>query len=240
MHDNLLPVLEIDLDLPIWVWDTIFALGLFAVLYFGVQISTRVQLTLALISIAVVLIFFITVIADLGSDNDVAKAFDPSPGRWVQRDPVRGAVRGADLRRVRDGGEPRRGDGRARSARSHGRCSAPWSIVSVFYLIAAYVEVAGFGFDLVGDHEPGGGRRTAVRARRSGEPAGSEFWLKILLAGRVPRHAGGLRRGGGGVDPRRVRDGSRPAAAGDARLGVEALRDAGGRDRAADGRSRRS
>ena len=50
---------------------------LFAVLYFGVQISTRVQLTLALISIAVVLIFFITVIVDLGSDNDIAKAFDP-------------------------------------------------------------------------------------------------------------------------------------------------------------------
>ena len=54
-------------------------MGLFAVLYFGVQISTRVQLTLALISIAVVLIFFITVIADLGGDNDIAKAFDPSP-----------------------------------------------------------------------------------------------------------------------------------------------------------------
>ena len=77
VHDNLLPAWEIDLDLPIWVWDTIFALVLFVVLYFGVQISTRVQLTLALISIAVVLIFFITVIVDLGSDNDVAKAVRP-------------------------------------------------------------------------------------------------------------------------------------------------------------------
>src|SRR5207344_783723 len=79
VHDNLLPVLGINIDLPIWLWDPIFALGLFAVLYFGVQISTRVQLTLALISIAVVLIFFVTVIADLGADNDVAKAFDPTP-----------------------------------------------------------------------------------------------------------------------------------------------------------------
>ena len=37
----------------------IFALVLFVVLYFGVQISTRVQLTLALVSVAVVLAFFI-------------------------------------------------------------------------------------------------------------------------------------------------------------------------------------
>ena len=121
VHDNLLPVLEIDLDLPIWLWDTIFALGLFAVLYFGVQISTRVQLTLALISIAVVLIFFITVIADLGGDNDIAKAFDPLAGRRVQRDPVRGPVRRADLRGVRDRGEPRRGDRGAQALDPTGR-----------------------------------------------------------------------------------------------------------------------
>ena len=48
------------------------------VLYFGVQISTRVQLTLALVSVAVVLVFFIKVIIDVGGDNDVAKAFNPS------------------------------------------------------------------------------------------------------------------------------------------------------------------
>src|SRR5512132_3868118 len=35
VHDNLLPTWEINLDLPIWVWDSIFALLLFAVLYFG-------------------------------------------------------------------------------------------------------------------------------------------------------------------------------------------------------------
>ena len=79
VNDNLLPVWGIDFSMPLWVWDTIFALLLFAVLFFGVKISTRVQLTLALISIAVVLIFFITVIVDLGSANDVAKAFDPTP-----------------------------------------------------------------------------------------------------------------------------------------------------------------
>ncbi|MGH2540622.1 MAG: hypothetical protein ACRDGK_08890, partial [Actinomycetota bacterium] len=76
VHDSLLPGLGIDLDLPIWLWDALIAALLFVVLFFGVQISTRVQLTLALISIAVVLIFFATVIADLGSDNDFAKTFD--------------------------------------------------------------------------------------------------------------------------------------------------------------------
>ena len=35
--------------LPIWAWSALFALGAVVVLYFGVQISTRVQLTLALI-----------------------------------------------------------------------------------------------------------------------------------------------------------------------------------------------
>ena len=51
---------------------------MFVVLYFGVQISTRVQLTLALVSAAVVLAFFIKVIIDVGSDNDVATAFNPN------------------------------------------------------------------------------------------------------------------------------------------------------------------
>ncbi len=57
VHDNLMPgVFSVDGGLlPIWLWQAIFALGLFVVLYLGVQISTRVQLTLALISVAVVL-----------------------------------------------------------------------------------------------------------------------------------------------------------------------------------------
>ena len=67
-------------SLPIWVWDVVCARRCSSsVLYLGVQISTRVQLTLALISVAVVLVFFITVIVELGGDNDFAKAFDPSP-----------------------------------------------------------------------------------------------------------------------------------------------------------------
>ena len=181
VHDNLLPAWEIDLDIPIWLWDTIFALGLFAVLYFGVQISTRVQLTLALISIAVVLIFFVTVIADLGGDNDIAKAFDPTPQPFGFSGVLFGVLYGvlifvgfetaANL--AEETAEPKRSIPRA--------VLGAVVIVSAFYLIASYAEVAGFGFDLdvILSPEVAGAPLFALGA--PGSPAGSEFWLKVLL-----------------------------------------------------------
>ena len=181
VHDNLLPAWNISLDLPIWVWDTIFALGLFVVLYFGVQISTRVQLTLALVSIAVVLVFFVTVIADLGGDNDVAKAFDPTPDPFGFSGILFGVLYGvlifvgfetaANL--AEETAEPKRAIPRA--------VLGAVAIVSAFYLIAAYVEVAGFGFDLnvILSPEVAGAPLFALGA--PGSPAGSEFWLKLLL-----------------------------------------------------------
>jgi amino acid transporter len=181
VHDNLLPTWEIDLDLPIWLWDAIFAALLFVVLYFGVKISTRVQLTLALVSIAVVLIFFITVIADLGSGNDIAKAFDPTPDPDGFGGILFGVLYGvlifvgfetaANL--AEETAEPKRSIPRA--------VLGAVVIVSVFYVIAAYTEVAGFGFDLavITSPEVAGAPLFALGA--PGSPAGSEFWLKILL-----------------------------------------------------------
>jgi amino acid transporter len=180
VKDNLLPTLEIDLDLPIWLWDAIFAAGLFAVLYLGVQISTRVQLTLALISIAVVMIFFITVIADLGGDNDIAKAFDPSPAggfSGIMFGVLYGVLifvgfeTAANL--AEETAEPKRSIPRA--------VLGAVVLVSVFYLIASYAEVAGFGFDLgvITSPEVAGAPLFALGA--PGSPSGSEFWLKVLL-----------------------------------------------------------
>jgi amino acid transporter len=181
VHDNLLPTWEIDLDLPIWLWDAIFAALLFVALYFGVKISTRVQLTLALVSIAVVLIFFITVIADLGSGNDIAKAFDPTPDPDGFGGILFGVLYGvlifvgfetaANL--AEETAEPKRSIPRA--------VLGAVVIVSVFYVIAAYTEVAGFGFDLavITSPEVAGAPLFALGA--PGSPAGSEFWLKILL-----------------------------------------------------------
>src|SRR5215469_10238905 len=53
--------------LPSWAWTLLLIALIAAILYFGVRLSTRSQLALALISMLVVGIFFIVVIAKLGS-----------------------------------------------------------------------------------------------------------------------------------------------------------------------------
>src|SRR5260370_31798860 len=63
--------------LPSWLWTLILIVVIAGILYFGVRVSTRSQLALALVSIVVVTIFFITVIAKLGSANSL-KPFTPS------------------------------------------------------------------------------------------------------------------------------------------------------------------
>jgi amino acid transporter len=182
VHDNLLPAFEIGPFFPVWVWDAILAAGLFAVLYFGVQLSTRVQLTLALVSMAVVLIFVITVIIDLGGDNDFAKVFDPSPEGFGFSGILFGVLYGvlafvgfetaANL--AEETADPKRSIPRA--------VLGAVVIVGVFYLIVAYVEVAGFGFDLavILSPEVAGAPLFALAAPGATE-FGSEFWLKTLL-----------------------------------------------------------
>jgi amino acid transporter len=180
VHDNLLPTLGIDLDLPIWLWDGVFTVLLFVVLYFGVQISTRVQLALALISIAVVLAFFISVIVKLGGDNDFAKAVDPSPV-----DGFSGIVFGvlygvlifvgfetaANL--AEETADPKRSIPRA--------VLGAVVLVSIFYVIAAYVEVAGFGFDLAIITSPDVAGAPLFALGAPGGEFGSDFWLKALM-----------------------------------------------------------
>ncbi len=187
VHDILLVTFEVDPGIPIWVWDAIFTVLLFAVLYFGVQISTRVQLTLALVSVAVVLVFFVMLIAELGGDNDIVKAFDPTPG-----DP--GAVDSGGFTGILFGVlygvlifvgfetaanlaeetvEPRRSIPRA--------VLGAVVVVSVFYLVAAYAEVAGFGFDLSVITSPDVAGAPLFALGAPGGRFGSETWLKVLV-----------------------------------------------------------
>ena len=63
--------------LPSWLWTLILIVVIAGILYFGVRVSTRSQLVLALVSILVVTIFFISVIVKLGSANSL-KPFNPS------------------------------------------------------------------------------------------------------------------------------------------------------------------
>jgi amino acid transporter len=149
VHDILLPTLGVEGELlPIWAWNVVWAVALFFVLFLGVQISTRAQLTLALVSVVAILLFFIKVIADLGSENDFATVFNPSssPDGWSGI--LFGVLYGvlifvgfetaANLAEETE--DPKRHIPRA--------VLTSVIVVSVFYLIASYVTVAGFGFDL--------------------------------------------------------------------------------------------
>jgi amino acid transporter len=149
VHDILLPTLEVNGGiLPIWLWDVVWAVVLFAVLYLGVQLSTRVQLVLALVSVAVVLAFCVKVIADLGSDNDFATVFKPGSSPFGWSGIFYGVLYGvlifvgfetaANL--AEEAAEPKRQIPRA--------VLTSVIVVSLFYLIVSYVEVAGFGFNL--------------------------------------------------------------------------------------------
>ncbi len=180
VHDSLLPAFSVGPWLPVWAWDTILAVLLFAALYFGVQISTRVQLTLALLSIAVVLIFFATVIGKLGSANDLAKAFDPTP-----TDGFSGILFGvlygvlifvgfetaANL--AEETADPKRSIPRA--------VLGAVVLVSLWYLIASYVEVAGFHFDLKVITSPQVSGAPLFALGAPGTEFGSDLWLKVLL-----------------------------------------------------------
>ncbi len=183
VHDNLMPgVFDVTGGLlPIWLWDAIFALGLFVVLYFGVQISTRVQLTLALVSVAVVLTYFLSVIVRLGGDNDFAKAFNPDPSPDGFSGIVFGVLYGvlifvgfetaANL--AEETAEPKRSIPRA--------VLLSVVVVSVFYIIAAYVEVAGFGFDMSIITSPDVAGAPLFALGAPGGEFGSDFVLKLLL-----------------------------------------------------------
>jgi amino acid transporter len=183
IHDNVIPGVFNTTSgwLPIWLWDVIVALALFAVLYFGVQISTRVQLTLALISIAVVLVFFISVIVQLGGDNDVAKAFSPNPSPDGFSGILFGVLYGvlifvgfetaANL--AEETAEPKKSIPRA--------VLLSVVLVSIFYIIAAYTEVAGFHFDMSVITSPAVAGAPLFALGAPGTEFGSNFWLKILL-----------------------------------------------------------
>lgn len=183
VHDNLMPgVFNVTSGLlPIWLWDALFAFGLFSVLYFGVRISTRVQLTLALVSVAVVLTYFLSVIIRLGGDNDFGKAFNPSPSPGGFSGILFGVLYGvlifvgfetaANL--AEETAEPKKSIPRA--------VLLSVVVVSVFYIIAAYVEVAGFGFDMSVITSPDVAGAPLFALGAPGGEFGSDFVLKLLL-----------------------------------------------------------
>lgn len=145
LRDNVLPAYGIDPIMPSWAWSLIFVALVFLVLAAGVQISTRLQLVLALVSAAVVLAFLVSVIIDAPENS--LRAFDPT-----QAPSYTGILFGvlygvlifvgfesaANLAEETE--RPKRAIPRA--------VTLSVLIVSVFYVIVAYAYVAGFGFDM--------------------------------------------------------------------------------------------
>jgi amino acid transporter len=135
-----------NIDISWWVgaigiWIVAFIVG-----YLGVQISTRLQLTLSLTSMAVVFLFVLYVIAKGGSDGNSLQAFNPTePG-------VTGVFYGilyavimfvgfesaANL--AEETADPRRAIPRA--------IFGSMIIVIAFYVITAYALIAAFGFKM--------------------------------------------------------------------------------------------
>jgi amino acid transporter len=133
--------------LPSWAWTLIMIAVIAGILYLGVRLSTRSQLTLALVSIIVVTIFFITVIVKLGSANSL-KPFNPSSAADGWSGIFFGVLYGvlvfvgfetaANL--AEETPNPRREIPIAVMATA--------GIATVFYVLATYAEVAGFHFSL--------------------------------------------------------------------------------------------
>ncbi len=133
--------------LPSWVWTAIVIALIAAILYFGVRLSTRTQLALALVSIVVLTIFFITVIVKLGSANSV-KPFEPSSSADGWSGIFFGVLYGVLLfvgfetaaNLAEETPKPRREIPIAVMTTA--------GIATAIYLLATYVEVAGFHYSL--------------------------------------------------------------------------------------------
>ena len=133
--------------LPAGVWTLLVIVLIAAALYFGIRVSVRAQLILALISITVVTIFFIVVIAKLGSANSL-KPFKPSSSADGWSGIFFGVLYGVLLfvgfetaaNLAEETPKPHRHIPQAVMITA--------GIATVFFILAAYVEVAGFHYSL--------------------------------------------------------------------------------------------
>jgi amino acid transporter len=134
---------------PYWVWGLVDCGIIFALLFFGVRISTRAQLTLALVSAVVVLGFMVYVIAQggAGGDSNSIKPFLPSSAADGWSGIFYGILYGI-LTFVGFETAANLGEETADPKRSIPRAILlSILIVGVFYLIVAYAQDIGFGLN---------------------------------------------------------------------------------------------
>jgi amino acid transporter len=147
IHDTIQSEFNIT-PLPESVWDLILVVGLAAVLYLGVALSTRAQLALALISFGAVLIFCLYVIIKLGGGNHIDTAFKPSSSPQGLRGVMFGVLYGVLLF---TGFEAAANLG---EETVHPKRDIPRAVlisvlaVTGFYIVSSYAQVAGYHFSL--------------------------------------------------------------------------------------------
>lgn len=134
--------------LPRLGWDLLLLVLVAVILYLGVALSTRAQLVLAMVSLLVVLVFFVYVIAKVGSANDVATAFTPSSSPQGFNGVLFGVLYGVLLF---TGFETSANLG---EETAHPKRDIPRAVImsvlaiAGFYIVGAYAQVAGYRFDL--------------------------------------------------------------------------------------------
>jgi amino acid transporter len=130
------------------LWDVVVLVVVGAILYFGVAVSTRAQLVLALLSVVTVFVFSIYVIGKVGGDNDVVKSLSPSSSPTGMSGVLFGVLYGVLLF---TGFETAANLG---EETEHPKRDIPRAVlisvllVAGFYFVASYAQVAGYGFDL--------------------------------------------------------------------------------------------
>jgi amino acid transporter len=144
LRDNVLPAFGIDGLLTSWVWSLLYVVLVFLVLAAGVKISTRLQLLLALVSAVALLYFFVVVI--INAPKQSVDAFNPAAApsyTGILFGVLYGVLifvgfeTAANL--AEEAEHPKRAIPRA--------VTLSVLIVAVFYVIAAYAQIAGFGFE---------------------------------------------------------------------------------------------
>ncbi|EQD34331.1 amino acid permease-associated region, partial [mine drainage metagenome] len=118
------------------------------IMFFGVVLSTRVQLTLAMISVTVVLIFSIVVIVKSGGLHHVATGFSPSSSPTHWKGILFGVLYGVLLF---TGFETSANLG---EETEHPQRNIPRAVlisvlaIAGFYVIGSFAQVAGYHFNL--------------------------------------------------------------------------------------------
>ncbi|MFI5035250.1 MAG: APC family permease [Acidimicrobiales bacterium] len=130
------------------VWDVLLFLLVGSIIYFGVALSTRIQLTLALISVSVVLVFSIFVIIQSGGLHHIASGFSPSGSPLHWKGVFFGVLYGVLLftgfetsaNLAEETHLPQRNIPRA--------VLISVIVIGVFYVVASFAQIAGYHFNL--------------------------------------------------------------------------------------------